>query len=126
MYYQTYKWSNARKCKGFDSRFEKSYADELALRKRAGDIKDYQCQVKIPLIVNGYVVADYFCDFKVIHNDGTIEYVETKGRPGEVWKFKWKLLEAMTANDPDIKLTVVYQGKTWKPRLRKAIKGITF
>jgi hypothetical protein len=123
MYYVKTKWSNAKHCRGFDSKFEAGYERELSQRKKAGDIADYQCQVKIPLIVNGYVVADYWIDFVITHNDGTLEYVETKGRPGEVWKHKWKLFEALYSDKPDVRLTVEYQGKRWNPRLRKAIGG---
>lgn len=121
MYYVKTNWSTAKHCNGFDSKFEAGYAQELELRKKAGDIADYQCQVKIPLIVNGYIVADYWIDFVITHNDGTLEYVETKGRAGEVWKLKWKIFEALFSDKPDVKLTVEYQGKRWHPRKRKAL-----
>lgn len=104
----------------FDSKFEAGYAQELDLSLKAKDIKSYQEQVNIPLIVNGYIVCDYRIDFIVYHNDGAIEYVETKGVPTDVWKFKWKLFEALYSEKPDVKLTVVFQGKHKRPKLRKA------
>lgn len=119
MYYTYRKWSSAKRCGKYDSKFEAGYGLELQVRKKAGDIKDYKEQVKIPLVVNGYIVADYWIDFVVYHNDGTVEYVETKGRCGDVWKQKWKLFEALYSDKPDTKLSVVYQGKSWHPRMRK-------
>jgi hypothetical protein len=123
MYYQKYSYYNAKKCGKNDSKFEAGKAFDLEMLKKAGEIKDFKEQVKIPLIVNGYEVCTYKIDFVIYHNDGTVEYLETKGYAMDVWKLKWKLFEALFSDLPDVKLTVEYQGKSWKPRMRK-IKNI--
>lgn len=116
----TQKFSNFKNVKSGknDSKFEAGKALELELLKKAGEIKDFQEQVKIPLVVNGYVVCNYYIDFMVEHNDGTIEYIETKGWVTETWKLKWKLFEALY-DKPGNVLTVEYQGKGWKPQRRR-------
>ena len=101
-----------------DSKFEASKAAELALLKRAKEIKDFKEQVKIPLEVNGYHICNYYIDFVITHNDGEIEYLETKGYSTDVWKLKWKIFEALY-DKPGNKLTVEYQGKSWKPQRRR-------
>lgn len=123
MYQVKTKWGNAKKqeYKGslYDSKFECSYAFELDMRQKAGEITRWEKQIKIPLIVNGYQIANYFIDFVVYYPDGLVEYVETKGLASEVWKMKWKIFEALYSERPDTKLTVVYQGKSWRPNMRK-------
>lgn len=106
-----------KKQNGFDSKFEAGYAQELMLRKKAKDIKDYKCQVPIELIVNGYKICTYIIDFVIEHNDGTKEYLETKGYSMPVWRLKWKLFEALYSEKPNTKLTVVMQGKYKRPKL---------
>lgn len=119
MYNQRYTYYNTKKQGKNDSKFEAGKAEELKLLKRAGEIKDFREQVKIPLIVNNLIVCDYFIDFEIEHNDGTLEYLETKGYATDTWKLKWKLFEALYSDKPEVKLTVEYQGKNWRPRLRK-------
>lgn len=127
MYLVKTKWTTARKQEhdGFryDSGFEASYATELDLRVRAKDIKSYDKQVNLDLVVNGYVVCQYRIDFIIHHNDGTREYVETKGYATDTWKLKWKLFEALYSDRTGVKLTVVYQGRN-NPKLRKLKKKI--
>lgn len=122
MYTQKYSYYRTKKSGKNDSKFEAGKAQELELRKKAGEIKDFKEQVKIPLIVNDLVVCDYYIDFVIEHNDGIIEYCETKGYATDVWKLKWKLFEALYSQDPNVLLTVEYQGKNWRPRLRKVKK----
>lgn len=120
MYYVKTKWSNAKHCGVYDSKFEAGYAQELELRKKAGDIKDFEAHVKMPLHGrNGDVVANYYVDFKIYNKDGTIEYVETKGRFSKVFKLKWKLFKSEYGEDPNVTLTIISQGKTWRPRVTK-------
>lgn len=96
----------------YHSKLEAAYAESLDLRKRAGDIKDWQRQVKLDLKVNGQHITNYFIDFVVHHNGGEKEFVECKGMEMDLWKIKWKILEA-TFDDfkesPDDFLTVVKQ-----------------
>ena len=110
MYTQSYRYYRTKKSGKNDSKFEAGKAQELELLKKAGKIKDFNEQVKIPLVVNGLIICNYYIDFLVEHLDGTLEYVETKGYATEVWKLKWKLFEALFSQDPNVKLTVEYQG----------------
>ena len=123
MYTEFKKWSVAKKQvyngQRYDSKFEAGHAQELDLLLRAKEIKGYDRQVNIDLIVNGYLVCQYRIDFIVYHNDGTTEFQECKGLASEVWKLKWKLFEALYSEKPGVKLTIIYQGKNWRPRLRK-------
>lgn len=125
--YRVYKkWTNAKKNNYngyiYDSKFEASYAKELDLRVKAKDIKNYDRQVTLELIVNGYIVCRYRIDFIVYHNDGIIEYVECKGWPTEVWKIKWKLFEALYSDKPKAKLTIIQQRSFKPPKPRKIKK----
>ena len=128
MYRQKTYYTNARKQTyngyQYDSKFEATYAKELDLRKKAGDIKDYDRQVKLDLVVGDYLVCTYKIDFIVYHCDGTREYVEVKGYPTPQWRIKWKLFEALYSPDPNNKLTIIQQGKFKppKPRKKKTIK----
>jgi len=122
-YFQKTRWTTAKKqiFNGikYDSKFEAGYAQELTARKKAGEILGFKTHVKIPLIVNGYTVCDYYIDFIVDYPDGMKEFVETKGYPTEVWKLKWKLFEALMENIPNTRLVVEMQGKYKPPKLRK-------
>jgi hypothetical protein len=125
MYYVKNRYQTGKKCTVngvlYDSKFEGNYAGELELRKRMGDIKSWERQVKIPLVYNGYHIANYYIDFIVHHNDGRTEYIECKGYPHEVWKMKWKIFESLYADLPDVLLTVIQQKSgAWKiPHARK-------
>lgn len=88
----------------YHSKKEADYAAELNLRMRGKDIKGWERQVRIPMIVSGKKICDYVMDFEILHNNNTIEYIEVKGFETPVWKLKWKLLEALY---PDYKKTIV-------------------
>lgn len=118
MYFQKHSYYNTKKSGRNDSKFEAGKAQELELLKKAKEIKDFQEQVKIALVVNGFHICNYYIDFVVEHNDGEIEYIETKGYATDVWKLKWKLFEALY-DLPGNKLTVEYQGKSWRPQRRR-------
>lgn len=118
MYSQSYNKYNAKKQGRNDSKFEAGKAWELQMLEKAGEIVNFQEQVKIELIVNGYLVTNYYIDFVIKHIDGTIEYLETKGFATPEWKLKWKLFEALY-DKPGNKLTVEYQGKSWRPHRRR-------
>ena len=77
------------------SKKEAAYAQELDLRKKAEDIKDWKRQVKISLDVNGYHICNYYVDFEIEHNDESKELVEIKGFETEIFRLKRKLLEAV-------------------------------
>jgi len=128
MYFQKNKWTTAKKQEynglRYDSGFEASYAAELDLRVKGKDIKSWERQITIPLTVNGYLVCNYKIDFVVYHNDGTVEYVETKGYAHNTWKLKWKLFEALYSDKPNIILTVVKQRNNFNIRKLKKVKII--
>jgi len=122
MYITSRRWTTAKKTNGYDSKFEAGYAQELDLRKKTGEIKDWEAQKTLPLIVNGYLVCTYRIDFVVYHHDGTVEYVETKGYPTDVWRLKYKLFEALYTS-PQNKLTVVFQGSNYRVPKARRIKN---
>lgn len=119
VYYVKTGYYNTKKYKGYDSKFEAGYAEELELRKKAGEIKDFEEQKTLDLISNGYKIGTYKIDFVVYHHDETIEYVETKGYATPVWRLKWKVFESMYGDDPNITLTVVKQGKFYLRKPKK-------
>lgn len=79
----------------YQSKLEAGYAQELDLRVKAKDIKSWERQVRVSLDVNGYHITNYIVDFKVLHNDDTIEWVECKGMETAEWVLKRKLFEAL-------------------------------
>ncbi len=103
----------------YDSNFEAGYAQELDLRQKAGEILKWERQINLNLAVNGFIVCQYRIDFIVYYPDNTIEYVECKGYPTPVWKLKWKLFEALYSDLPDVKLTVIQQGRFKAPKPRR-------
>lgn len=106
----------------YDSGFEAGYAQELDLRVAGKDIKSWEAQKTLELIVNNYIVCTYRIDFIVYHNDGTIEYVETKGWASPTWRLKWKLFEALYGDKPGVNLTVIKQSSNWYLRKLKKKK----
>lgn len=105
--------------KFYDSKFEAYFGIELEQKLKRGEIKGFDPHLRIPLIVNGYTVCDYYIDFVVYHNDGTTEYIEAKGYPTGIFKIKWKLFCALYEDDPNNKITLEMQGKYNPPKLRK-------
>lgn len=79
----------------YHSKREAKYAEQLDWLKRAGNIKDWERQVKIPLTVNGQLICNYVVDFKVINRYGGVEFHEVKGMETPDFKLKWKLLHAL-------------------------------
>ena len=79
----------------FQSRAEANYAAKLDTLIIGGAIQSWQKQVKIPMDVQGLHICNYYCDFKLTHNDGSVEWVEVKGRKTDVFNIKWRLFEAL-------------------------------
>jgi len=92
----------------YDSRKEAAYAAQLDILKGAADpmerVRKWERQVRVPLIVKGKLVANWYIDFKVTYADGRVEFHETKGFATDVYKLKRKLFEAL---HPDKKLVVI-------------------
>ncbi len=126
VYYQKNKYTTAKKTDYgglvYDSGFEARHAQDLDLLLKAKEIKSWERQVNIPLVVNDYKVCDYRIDFIVYHHDGTTEYIELKGYAFPTWRLKWKLFEALYSDKPDVKLTVIKQRSNWTMRSIKKIK----
>lgn len=93
----------------FDSKLEAKYYQELLIRRRSGEIKDFTLQPKFELQPsykrNGKTVRKitYSADFKIEHADGSIEVVDIKGHITKEFALKRKLFEFKTG----LKLTVL-------------------
>jgi len=83
--------------------------DNLKLAKNASErVVEWERQVKIPLKVYGRLIANYYVDFKVKYADGHEAFIEVKGIQMDVWKMKWKILEAIAEKEyPGIDLVVI-------------------
>ena len=68
----------------FDSKREAAYYTHLKLRVLAGEIRYFLRQVPIHLPGGTRLVVD-FLEF---HRDGSVHYVDTKGRETEAFKVK--------------------------------------
>jgi len=105
-----------------DSKFEASVADELYLRKLAGDIKDYESQYKVEMWIcnaDGKPVkkVSHKVDFRIHHNDGSYELYEVKGAVTSDYKWRRDLLELLWLPEhPDHIYTVRTQHNTKRGR----------
>lgn len=88
----------------YDSKKEAAYAAQLDLLIKAKEIKSYDRQHRIDLVVNGTRVAMYKIDFRVEMMDGSYEYHEVKGFETDIWRLKWKLTKALY---PEMKLVLI-------------------
>lgn len=90
----------------YDSKREAREGAELGYQLRAGAIKYFKRQVRIPLVVNEHRICEYVVDFEIGHLDGTTEYREVKGFVTRDWLLKWKLFEALYGGKPGVRLVV--------------------
>jgi hypothetical protein len=90
-------------CEGikFPSKGQARRYRELLLLQSAGEINDLQLQVKFPLVVNGTRVAFYIADFTYNEN-GSKVIEDFKGVSTSIFRLKWKILQAMFAEDAKI------------------------
>lgn len=95
----------------YDSKFEARYAEDLEWRKQAGEITEIKPQVKIDIKVNGVHICNYYCDFRVVLKDGTVQYHEVKGMELPLWQMKWKLVNVLKDEllEPGAELIVIKQ-----------------
>jgi hypothetical protein len=132
---QKSKWTTTKKIrvgdKQYDSKFEAGYGQELLFDKTAGKIKDFLIHKTIPLICNGYEIGTYKIDFWVIHNDDSIELVETKGFAFKDWKWRWKVLETMVQTNPkryfgnsNVRMTLIKQYSNWNMKAIKKFRAM--
>lgn len=81
---------------------------ELDWRKKAGEIKEIIPQYKISLTVKDKHIANYYMDFKCIMANGSVEFHEVKGFETDVWRMKWRILEAILHEvEPNAKMVLV-------------------
>ena len=88
----------------YHSTLERDYAAQLDLLKKAGEIKRIIPQFKIDIRVNEVHICNYYIDFKVVRPDGTEEYHEVKGFETDLWRMKWRLVQAIY---PDWKFVLI-------------------
>ena len=92
------KYGNKTKVYGglsYDSKKEARYAQDLELRQKAGEIKEITPQFRMSIDVGGYHICNYIADFMVVLSDGSREIHEVKGWATEIFRIKWKLIEAI-------------------------------
>ncbi len=115
----------------YDSILEAQEASNLTELKKKDEIKDFTRQFKLdffivkrklgedetktPVLVcnpedderrYGLFMGRYYMDFRVVHNDDTIELIEVKGIKGKDWKIKWNMTEAVFGMDPNYFLKI--------------------
>lgn len=78
--------------KRFDSKLEGNYYLELLRLMKLGDVVYFHRQVPIDLSMKSKDV--YRLDFMVFKSDGTIQYIDTKGKETKVFKLKKSLIES--------------------------------
>jgi hypothetical protein len=102
MYKQSFNKYGAKRTKfdgyNYDSKFEAGVAQELELRKRAGDIRDWERQFKIECWAytsdgTPAFKVSHKVDFRIHHNDDSYELVEAKGVETSDYKWRRKFLE---------------------------------
>ncbi|PWU05604.1 MAG: hypothetical protein C5B43_03040 [Verrucomicrobia bacterium] len=75
--------------KKFPSRLERRYYDQLKLRQESGEVIFFLRQTPFDLPGN----IKYVCDFQIFLSDGTVEFVDTKGRDTQMSIAKRKIVE---------------------------------
>ena len=121
MYRQSYRQNkfNAKRTKYngrvYHSKFEASIAQEMDLRKKAKDIKDWEPQFKVEIWAynkdgDPVIKKTHRVDFRIEHNDGSYELVEAKGVETPAYKETKRWLEKLwLPENPDHTYTVVRQ-----------------
>jgi len=102
----------------FDSQSEGDYYLQLKLQQQAGLIKSFETQVKEELYAYEVHIGNYYVDFKIIHNDDSIEFLEHKGMATDLWRWKYKMLEAKYKNDPNVKCTINWYKAPYKYKVK--------
>jgi hypothetical protein len=101
----------------YDSKGEAGYAQELDWRIKAGELKSYERQVKVPLVVNGVLICNYYADFIVTTKHDAKELHEYKGLVLPLFQLKWKLLQALKDEIfPDGIELIMIKHKSYRPK----------
>lgn len=77
--------------KKFPSKLERNYYDQLCLRQKSGDIIFFLRQISFDLPGN----VHYRADFQVFNKDGSVEFIDTKGKDTPLSVAKRKMVEAL-------------------------------
>lgn len=91
----------------YHSTLEADYAKVLDTLLKGKQLKIVEPQPKYRLDVNGHHIANIIPDFYVVDKDGQESIIEVKGKEQEVWKLKWRLMQALY---PQYKYEVVKKG----------------
>lgn len=100
-----------------DSKYEASVADELLLRKKTGDILDYDSQYKVEMWAydeagKPAMKKTHKVDFRLHHTDGSYELLEAKGVETSDYKDRKRWLETFwLPHHKDHTYTVIKQRK---------------
>lgn len=97
------------KGRSYHSKFEAKQGAELDYQVRAELIKEVRPQVKLRLEAEGVFITNYIVDFEVTHLDGSIEYVEAKGKETEAFQIKKRLMEIYLKHHPGTQYRIVKQ-----------------
>lgn len=73
----------------FHSKLEARYYDKLKMEQKNGNVLFFLCQV--PFAIGGNV--KYVCDFQVFLSNGTVEFIDIKGRDTPLSITKRKIVE---------------------------------
>ncbi|GGF86539.1 DUF1064 domain-containing protein [Paenibacillus aceti] len=77
----------------FDSKMEGEYYQELLLKKKYGEIKDFSCQPKFVLQEQPKIT--YIADFLITDLDGSKRVIDIKGVETSTFMVKLKLFQAL-------------------------------
>lgn len=91
----------------FRSHLEATYYNRLKLLQASGELTRFEREVRFELVVNGFLVCAYVCDFILYYPDGRVEHIDCKSQATKtpVYSIKKKLMKACH----DIELKEVYQ-----------------
>lgn len=81
----------------FRSKLEATFYNRVKLLKQQGEIVEFSREVPFELVVNGFHVCTYVCDFVLKWKDGTVQHIDCKSQPTitPVYRLKKKLMEAV-------------------------------
>lgn len=101
----------------YDSKFESSVAQDLELRKKAGEIVKIERQVPLELRIYGKLWRTWKIDFIAHLPDGSREFIEAKGMELSDFKMKRDFFDIVFDKDfrkhTEDKLMIIKQGNNW-------------
>lgn len=98
----------------FDSKFEAGVARDLELRKKAGEILDYECQYKVEMWAytkdgQPAMKKTHKVDFRAHNPDGSFTLIEAKGFETQDYKDRRQWLTSLWLPEhPDHEYEVIY------------------